>query len=194
MNALSSILENFEPAANTDGAEDVRSQQFKAAAYAEGVAAGKTAAAAEYEAERVFLERAIEQVGQVLNDLPNQLNGQIGEALGSILHKTLPILAEKGFADEAVGAVLKNIDTNDCGTINVTTSAENVDALKEIFSSLEQGQYFQIESDPSFKGAMVAANWKSAGLTMNVDSAASQMLEILDNFVSHPNKENNHEE
>jgi len=194
VNALSSILENFEPSANVDGAEDVRSQQLKAAAYAEGVAAGKATAAAEYEAERVFLERAIEQVGQVLNAVPDQINGQIGEALGAILHKTLPTLAEKGFADEAVGAVLKNIDTNDCGSIVVTTSAENVDSLKEIFASLEQGEHVQVESDPTFKGAMVAANWNSAGLTMNVDAAVSQLLEIFDSFVSHPKKENNHDE
>ncbi len=194
MNALSSILENFEPSSSADGAEDVRSQQFKAAAYAEGVAAGKAAAAAEYEAERVFLDRAIEQVGQALNDLPNQLNGQIGEALSAILHKTLPSLAARGFADEAVGAVLKNINTDDCGAIVVKTSAENVEKLEEIFGQQAQGKRVQIESDPTFKGAMVSANWKSAGLTMDVESTASQMLEMLDNFVSHPNKENNHDE
>lgn len=194
MNALRSILEDFEPPVGADGADDVRSQQFKAAAYAEGLIAGKAAASAEFDAEKEFLADAVAQIGHALNDLPGRLNEQLGEALGAILHKTLPALAAKGFADEAVAAVLKNISTDDCGTIVVKTSAERVDALKDAFAGLEEEQRFQVEADPEFTGLMAAASWKSAGFVLNVDAGVKQTLEILDNFLSQPRKEDTHGE
>ncbi|CAK9039492.1 Flagellar biosynthetic protein FliP [Durusdinium trenchii] len=92
------------------------------------------------------------------------------DALGAILHKTLPTLAQKGFAEEAVAAVVKHIDMDNCGSLLVKTSPECVDELTAAFAALGDEERFCIEADAAFAGSMVTASWERAGLEMNIEA------------------------
>ncbi|CAK9042017.1 Flagellar M-ring protein [Durusdinium trenchii] len=172
-----------------NGGEDVRTQQLKAAAYAEGFSAGEAAAKAKYEANAAFLAEATGQIGQVLQGLPDHLAEQLGEALGAILHKTLPTLAQKGFAEEAVAAVVKHIDMDNCGSLLVKTSPECVDELTAAFAALGDEERFCIEADAAFAGSMVTASWERAGLEMNIEAVVQGTFETFDKYLSHAKEE-----
>ncbi|MEO1242605.1 MAG: hypothetical protein AAFX54_11915 [Pseudomonadota bacterium] len=190
MSALNSILENFEPDAGpANGADDVRSQQLKAAAYAEGFSAGEAAAKAKHDTESAFFAEAADQISQALGAMPQRLNEQLAEALSAIMHKTLPTLAAKGFADEVTVAVLEHVDTEKCGSLVIKTSTERVDELTAPFAAFNDDQRVRIEADPELSGSMVAASWESAGLDMDVETVAQNVLKALDKYVSQFKKE-----
>ncbi|MHA7873302.1 MAG: hypothetical protein ACX939_13210, partial [Hyphococcus sp.] len=68
MSPIASILENFDEdkGAAADNGDDIRIQQARAAAYAEGLAAGEAAAAARQEAEQRFLDETAAQIERAL--------------------------------------------------------------------------------------------------------------------------------
>lgn len=190
MSALNSILENFEPVdagANDEG--DVRSQQLKAAAYAEGFSAGEAAAKTKHDAESAFFAEAADQISQALGAMPQRLNEQLAEALSAIMHKTLPTLAAKGFADEVTAAVIEQVNTENCGSLVIKTSEERLADLTAAFEAFGDDQSVRVEADPAFSGSMVAASWESAGLDMDVEAVAQSVLEALDKYLSQFRKE-----
>jgi len=183
MSQLASILENFD-AESHGGAEDVRSQQLKAAAYAEGFAAGEAAAASKQEEEQAFHYAAASEVRRLIDAIPKQLNEQLGETVSAIMHKVLPALVEKGFASEAAAAVSDHVVADKCGAIVVKTSAERVSDLEKAFASADSALSLRVEADPNMTGSVIAATWENGGLEMDLDAAASKVLDILDQYVS----------
>lgn len=189
MSQLASILENFE-AGNHGGAGDVRSQQLKAGAYAEGFAAGEAAIAAKQEEEQAFQFAAAAEVRRMIDALPQQLNEQLAEATAAIMHKVLPSLAAKGFASEAAAAIVDNVIADKCGEVVVKTSADRLDDVKAAFAGADEGLSLRVEADPGMTGSVIAATWKNGGLEMDIDAAASKVLGILDQYLSQFKEEN----
>ena len=189
MSQLASILENFDTGSH-GGAGDVRSQQLKAGAYAEGFAAGEAAAASKQEEEQAFHYGAASEVRRLIDAIPEQLNEQLGETVSAIMHKVLPAVAAKGFASEAAAAVTDHVIADKCGGIVVKTSAERVGDLEEAFASTDSALSLCIEADPTMTGSVITATWENGGLEMNLDAAASKVLDILDQYVSQFKEEN----
>ena len=189
MSQLASILENFEAGPHGAG-EDVRSQQLKAAAYAEGRAAGEAAAANKQEEEQAFHFAAAAEVRRIIDSIPVQLNEQLAEATSAIIHKILPALAAKGFASEAAAAVTDHVITDKCGMVVVKTSAERLEDVKAAFAGADDALSLRIEADTAMSGSVIAATWENGGLEMDLDAAASKVLDILDQYLSQFKEEN----
>jgi len=194
VSALKVILEDFEVSGLTVGVEgDVGSQKARAADYAEGFAAGAAAAAEKQQLDTAFFDATAAQLNKVLTDLPAELNQQLGEVLVTLIQKTLPVLAEKGFAQETATAVLNYADFGEPGTVIVKASKERAEQLTESFVRLGAENTVTIEVDPELSGSTVTAFWKHGGLEMDVDMAVRKSLECLECFASQSKEEKTNE-
>jgi flagellar biosynthesis/type III secretory pathway protein FliH len=185
VSALKSLLEDFEAGgASLGSAGDIHTQQVKAMAYSEGYAAGVAAAEVKEQEGNDFFNMAATRLNDVLADLPNRLNEQLGEALVAVMQKVLPALAAEGFAQETAAAILKQTDLGNPGSVVVKASKDRIEQLTKAFAELGAEQSVTVEVDPALSGSTVTAFWKNAGLEMDIDMAVKESLGRLESFIS----------
>lgn len=183
MSALRAILEDFDRG-GVSHENEVRAQQLKAAAYAEGFAAAEAAAAARQASEQAILTAFAERVDEILANLPVTLGEQFCEALKTVLEKALPALSEKGFAGEVAASVMKYADFSNTGRIVVKAPESRVAEIKAAFSELNGGKGIIVEADPDLAGAAVTAAWENGGLDIDVDAFVALAIKSLGNYVT----------
>ena len=134
MNALNVVLERFDGEYGADGnlssdPKTSRAEQEKAAAYAEGYAAGQASEKANATSDLEFLVFAATQIEEALATLPNQLHAQLCESLITVLQNILPALSEHGLADEVAAAVMKNAAIKSPGSLTIKAAPEQTELL-----------------------------------------------------------------
>lgn len=189
MSALRSLLENFD---GGEGApeNDIRTQQIKATAYAEGYAAGEAAATAKLASNNNLLELLASRIDGALNALPEKLNGQLGEALKTVLEKILPNLSQRGFAEEAAAAVMKYADFSNVGAVVIKTAEGRGQDLSKALADMGCEHPIKVETDPDLSDSTIVAEWRNGGFEIDIDAAAKHAIDSLERFTSQPGKEN----
>ena len=124
MSALSAILEDFEPASTANGGESVFSQRLKAAAYAEGFAAGEAAAMAKVENNNTYLESVANDLQKVLEEEDNrQMDHFLKRAFETLksagIKKNQIEIKTRVWGHDVCSAILEEADSGRHGTIMV---------------------------------------------------------------------------
>lgn len=189
MSALSVILEDFEATsvgqAGGGIAEEnsARVQQMRAAAYAEGYAAGEAAAAARRETDAQLLKTVAENIENALHDSSGRLKVQFCEALKTAIEKIFPPLAEKGFADAAALAVAETMHVNGTDEIVLNVAPARKAMVEQALSLYCDEKAVSVESDASLPELAAKAAWRNAGIELDFGAAIEQSLSALENTI-----------
>ncbi len=185
MSALNMILENFDDAnacANrrANGSESVRMQQLRAAAYAEGLAAGEAAATVKINSDNEFLQVVAEKLDKKLAALSNDMAAHFCHALKTVIRKTFPTIAEEAFVIEASEAFLKRADFEDGGSVIIKTAPLQAPLLRKTLSTYPGCRSLTVEADDELPDLAVVAQWKSGGFELNLNEAINDCLSALE--------------
>ena len=108
MKSLSAVLENFDSeTGQLPEGLDVRSQQLKAKAYAEGFAAGEAAAQSKLEEQNMFIESIVDKLDREFAAIQLDQVHEFTISLKKLITAIFPVLAEKGLLIEAQSALEK---------------------------------------------------------------------------------------
>ena len=183
MSALRAILEDFEGGAAPEEGETVHVQQMKAAAYAEGYAAGEAAAIARRDADDEFLQHAMRSLDKAFDAMSANMQAEFCEALRSVVEKVFPSLAEAGFADAAAAAVLEAAHFGDGAGIVVKAAPNRTAALERAFAAYGAERAASVEADPKLGDLAATAEWRDAGVEVDFEAAIQQALAALETTV-----------
>ena len=190
MSALSVILEDFEAPgfgqADGDTAQEnsARAQQMRAAAYAEGYAAGEAAAAVRRETDAQLFNTVAVTIENALNDTSGRLKIQFCDALKTAIEKIFPPLAEKGFPDAVASAITETIRINGTDEIVLTVAPSRKAPVEQALSLHCAEKAVSVEADASLSELAAKAVWRDAGIELDFGAAIEQSLSALENTIT----------
>jgi len=183
MSAFSAILERFD-APDFGAGDDARTQQLKAAAYSAGYAAGEAAAAAQAKSDADLLVHLKAALDGALAGMPGELNAQLAAALRAVIQKTLPAIAEKGFAEEFAASVIKHVDFSKGVRLSVRAAPGRMNTLETAFATFKNRVSISFEEDAALPDDAVVAQWKDSGFEFNAQAAIDEIVKALELCIS----------
>jgi flagellar biosynthesis/type III secretory pathway protein FliH len=178
------VLERFDDGAGALGHPDeVRAQQQRAAAYAEGFAAGEAAALTRAAEGNSELQHAAEMLTKHLDDFDREAAVCLCKALEAAAGKILPVLAEKGFAHDAAGTLVDAVQKNGDAALVLKTAPEKDEFLKKAMAEVGLQERINVEPDASLSGTQLAVTWECGGLAFDTDRAISLFLASLEKTI-----------
>ena len=148
MNALTLVLDRFD---EEDGAgasvPAVRVQQEKAAAYAEGFAAGKANEKNQHQHNQEYLGVVGEALTVAADNYADEIARQMSASLLSILTNTLPRLCETGFPDEVIREVQALIKVENAPSLVISAAQSRVPILEGYIASEKLERCVSIVAD-----------------------------------------------
>ncbi len=186
MTALNVVLESFDGAENafskmSKGGEGVHAQQERAAAYAEGYAAGEAAALAKPDPQTELLKSVAGVLEKKAAEFQNNADANLCDGIAAIISKVFPALSEKGFAAEAVSVLAQTQISNTGLPIVVKTAPEHIELLRDAVTGFCESVQIEAEEDAGLSGAMVVAEWERGGMDFDTDKVIEQCLAALEN-------------
>lgn len=185
MSAALLKLERFDAPPQIGGPadNDVRKQQARAEAYAEGYSAGIAATSAKA-GER---EKLIAAIAALLEteafDAPHRLQERAVGAVRVILETIFPTLSRAGFAVEAAAALSSLAKDSAPSSLKIATALEHAKALEILIKEISPAAAIAVKADPDITGAAAKAEWTGGGVEFDLDSAGAQCLAALESAI-----------
>lgn len=181
MTLLNVVLENFDGELVKDGqSNDVRLQQAKAAAYAEGFTAGETAATARYQSESDFVAKAVEAIKGDFESVRDEQTAEVCDAFKQLVEKIFPGLAEIGFAEEAAATIRRINSFKFNGTATISVAPARVDLIEKIIADAGGNQMISVKDDDAQSTLALSARWESAGMDFDLEQSMTECLKALE--------------
>lgn len=195
MTVLGLALERFDAA---DGPEkgqalNVREQQLRASAYAEGFAAGEAAARDKAAPDEDLLKSLISAFEAQANGFHGQVEAQLCRSLSLLVEKLFPALAEKGLAHE-VSAIFSRLNIPHTEEpVSLAINPAQADKVREMFRDFGAGEQIAIVEDDSLSESAAAISWTGGGVHMDIQNAVEECLNALETAAQQLTSENIHE-
>ena len=148
-------------------------------AYLEGYAAGEAAALERLAESRRAFADAAQSLDEALQALKPSSERALSEALHTVFAALLPILAERGFAVEAAGAIARAFAGKSVAEVTIFIHPEQKGALAEALAAAPGAPAFAIEADPSVPPAAARIVCGKGGLDFDLAAASEACLAAL---------------
>lgn len=185
MRTAHAFLERFD-GPDVNGGEhagdsyDIRVQQEKASAYAQGVAAGEASAKARHMEGEEFLNNAVARLDDAIECLGQRFTEELAGALIAIVQRVFPTLGEKLIAEEFTSRIGREVNLRTDQELVVTAAPQHVEKLKSAVSKMTHKNAITIEADDSLGGLEATARWGCAGIDYDIEEAVRQILDSLE--------------
>lgn len=184
MNNVKPLFEQFDYSGSLESSEtalinDVQLQQAKAAAFAEGYAAGELATKSKLESESVFLEKIVSQFGRTVEGFQGQVTTDLCDALENCVRTILPAAAKNEFPAEVLSIVKEALGRRTQEAITVKVSPNNVEVLQNALADFVAAESIVIEAAPAINDLEVSAHWGASGFNLNLQEAIDETISYL---------------
>ncbi len=185
MTGMSFVLERFDDVETTlsgasDDGENIRGQQERALAYAEGFAAGEATARAKSDQNIQTLKSVTEALEEKVADFHRHADASLCDGVASIISKVFPALTEKGFAAEAAAELAQTQIGSGDFSISVKAAPDHIELLRETIADLCDSGRIVVEEDPNLSNTKVVAQWEGGGIEFDADEMIQQCMGQLE--------------
>lgn len=174
------ILETFDDTPPfAPAAAEAAASVDPAQSYMAGFADGEASALARLEsAEQAFADAA-RALDEALKALAPTSERALAEALTTLVRELFPVVAERGFAEEASAAIVRAFAGSVSASIEIAARSEQVEALAAALKERRLETPFSITADDSLAAAEARVRAGRGGLDFNLDAAREACLAAL---------------